>query len=212
MRHGAYKNRFPLSGSFEEKRCKTRPLSEKWSIVRQINSYWYLMARQINGRTTYAPLCHMKFRFFKRQNLIDSGKFNIMYPSPDSVTDISDKLKYFRLMKSLKQRDIADLLGINRTTYVRYEENPETIPIDILLKIAVTIDTDPREIISDEYCELQLNNQGNTLRAIRKSHGMTQCEFARCLGVYDSTVKRWENNRSKIKRETYEKIMQMFSK
>lgn len=168
------------------------------------------MARQINGAVFYSPLCHLKYRFIKFHNLIDYERISLICPSPDSIMNISDKLKYFRHIKSLKQTDVADMIGINRTTYFRYEKSPENIPIIMLIKIASVLEVNPSELLTDEYSKFQLNNQGDALRAIRKSHSMTQHELAKCLGVYDSTIKRWESNKSRINRETYMKIMQLF--
>ena len=45
------------------------------------------------------------------------------------------RLKELRLSRSLYQKDIASFLGIDRTTYVKYENGTSEPPIDTLLRL-----------------------------------------------------------------------------
>lgn len=47
-----------------------------------------------------------------------------------------DRLKDLRVDKDVKQRVIAEYLGICRSTYSNYENGDRGIPTDILIKIA----------------------------------------------------------------------------
>lgn len=46
------------------------------------------------------------------------------------------RLKDLREDKDLRQKDIADMLGITQTVYSRYERGFQTIPIIHLIKLA----------------------------------------------------------------------------
>lgn len=54
------------------------------------------------------------------------------------------RLKEFRKSLKMTQQDFAESLGLERVTYVRYENESRTIPHEVLLKIAerynVTVD------------------------------------------------------------------------
>lgn len=199
-----------LAALQKQKDASHAPFQNNWHVIRRLNDNWYLLARQLNGETIYTPLYHMCIRFFKLHHRTESEKFNILYTSPAEITNTSDKLKHYRHVKSLKQQDIANLLGINRSTYIRYEENPENIPTDMLSKIASVLDIDPKELLTDDYCRFQFDNQGEQLKAIRKKAGMTQIKFADTIGVHSCTIKRWEKNIAKINRETYARIKEIF--
>jgi len=46
------------------------------------------------------------------------------------------RLRDLREDKDLKQKDIADILGIHQTVYSRYERGYQTIPLEHLVKLA----------------------------------------------------------------------------
>jgi transcriptional regulator with XRE-family HTH domain len=49
----------------------------------------------------------------------------------------ADKLRYYRNMKGLLQREIADHAGIDRSTYIKYESRAHGLyDFDVLAKIA----------------------------------------------------------------------------
>lgn len=154
----------------------------------------------------FAPLYVHRFRFLRPHKLTEAEKFNIRYPDPSMITNVADKLRYYRYKKSLRQRDVADYAGINRTTYAEYEKDAEFIPIDNLLRIAECLSVDLRELILDDYSRFLFEGQGQQIRALRKSMSMTQNEFGRLMGVHGGTVKSWEANRVQIQRGTYERL------
>lgn len=46
------------------------------------------------------------------------------------------RLKDLREDHDLRQKDIADMLGIQQTVYSRYERGFQNIPLELLLKLA----------------------------------------------------------------------------
>lgn len=54
-----------------------------------------------------------------------------------------EKLKQLRLKKSLSQQKVADVLGINRTTYVKYETGTSNPNVARLAKLAAFFDVSP---------------------------------------------------------------------
>ncbi len=54
-----------------------------------------------------------------------------------AITETADKLRWLRYQKGLRQRDVADYAGIDRSTYVHYEEyGKDLYPPEHMEKIA----------------------------------------------------------------------------
>ena len=53
---------------------------------------------------------------------MDAEKFNLRFSDASEITEIADKLRWYRYQKGLRQRDAADYAGIDRSTYIHYEE------------------------------------------------------------------------------------------
>ena len=62
-----------------------------------------------------APLFIYTFPLFLPHHLLEAEKFNIRYPVPAKITDMSDKLRYYRYKKGLLQREVADYLFITKS-------------------------------------------------------------------------------------------------
>lgn len=164
------------------------------------------MARRSKGGFVFAPLYVHRFRFLRPHKLTEAEKFNIRYPDPSMITNVADKLRYYRYKKSLRQRDVADYAGINRTTYAEYEKDAEFIPMDNLRKIAECLEIDLRELLMDDYSRFLFEGQGQQIRALRKGLGLTQNEFGKLMGVHGGTVKKWEGEKQIISRTIWKEM------
>ncbi len=58
-----------------------------------------------------------------------------------------DNLKKLRLLRGIRQKDIADMLGVERTTYNRYETGASEPSYQILIKLADIFGTSTDEIL-----------------------------------------------------------------
>lgn len=164
------------------------------------------MVRQTKSGYAFAPLLIQHIRFLQPHALTEAEKFNLLYPDPSQISTVSDKLRYFRYRKALRQRDVADYAGINRTTYAEYEKGIDFIPLDNLKRIADLLEVDIRELLIDDYSRFLYEGQGQQIRALRKRMKLTQNEFGQYMGVHGGTVKKWEADRIQIQRETYERL------
>ena len=147
------------------------------------------MSKYTLGVTKYSPLLLQSFSFSTPHQLLESEKFNIRYTDPSQITEVADKLRWHRYKKSLLQKDVAHKVGIDRSTYVHYEESGrDYYPIEIMKKIAVLYDVDVTELL-DEFNMFLYNGQGEQIRKKRKALNMTQSEYAKMLGVPLGTLK-----------------------
>lgn len=98
-------------------------------------------------------------------------------------------------------------MGVDRTTYSRYEENVlEAYPLDKLAKAAELFKIDVISLL-DDYNLFLYHGQGQQIKRLRKSLNLTQSEFAKYIGVSLGTLKKWEQNRVNIQKKTFEKFL-----
>lgn len=49
----------------------------------------------------------------------------------------AERIKYFRLLRNMKQSEVCEYIGVTRNTYLSYESNDRTsYPKDVLEKLA----------------------------------------------------------------------------
>lgn len=127
-------------------------------------------------------------------------------PAPDVNSQICDRLRYYRRKKGLSQFEAAALIGIDRTTYIRWESQPlKYYPQDKLQKAAEVFGCDISEI-TDRYNRF-LMNAPNNLKDLRRELRFTQRDLAHQIGVSVGTVKEWERGSKRPQRKSYEKLM-----
>ena len=102
--------------------AKEVPFDEKWHVFQRLGRQTYLMIQNISGDIKFSPLFIHTFPLLAPHHLLESEKFNIRLPDPSKITETADKLRWYRYRKALLQREIAELIGIDRGTYIRYEE------------------------------------------------------------------------------------------
>ena len=131
-----------------------------------------------------------------------SGRGKVQFAE---ITETADKLRWLRYQKGLRQRDVADYAGIDRSTYVHYEEyGKDLYPLEHMEKIAQLFEV-PVDTLLDDYNLFLRNGQGNQIKAIRMKLGLTQKQYADKLGVSLGNLKHWEQNRKQIFKSTWEK-------
>ena len=119
---------------------------------------------------------------------------------------VADKLRYYRHKKGLLQREVADCVGIERTTYSAYEaELRDFYPLDVLAHIAKLFEIDVADLL-DDYNAFLYYGQAPQIKALRKEMQLTQATFAAHFGVTLPNVKRWEQGKTRITKKKWELI------
>ena len=148
-------------------------------------------------------------RLLKPRNNNEGEKFNLLYTNPAKIDTVSDKLKYYRYQKSLLQKDVAKAIGMDRGTYSGYEENVrDYYPPDMMYKISVLFEVDVYKLL-DDYNRFLYDGQGQQIKAIRKQLKITQQDLAKMMHVDLAKVKRWEQNKVRMFKYTWEKLLQV---
>ena len=71
-------------------------------------------------------------------------------------------------------------------------------------KLAVIYDIPVAELL-DDYNLFLYRNQGEQIRAMRPTLGLSQSAYAKMLGVPLGTLKNWEQNRVRVFKSTWKK-------
>ena len=165
----------------------------------------YVLAANVAGTLKVAPLQILQFPVVLPHKFQDAEKFNLQFSDFSEITETADKLRWYRYQKGLRQRDAADYAGIDRSTYIHYEEaGRDFYPKEHMEKLAELFEV-PLEDLLDDYNLFLLRGQGNQIKAIRMKLGLTQKQYADKLGVSLGNLKHWEQNRKQIFKSTWEK-------
>ncbi|MDY3955117.1 MAG: helix-turn-helix domain-containing protein [Anaerovoracaceae bacterium] len=179
---------------------------EKWHPLCHICDGWYAMLSNLSGKIRLAPLEILRFPLLAPRKLLDAQKFNIRYTDPSQITEIADKLRWYRYQHALMQKEVAEQIGIDRNTYIHYEEyGRDYYPIEHMEKLAGLYGV-PVEDLLDEYNLFLYKGQGEQIQKIRQGLGLTQKQYAERLGVPLDHLKKWEQNHVRIYKSTWRSI------
>lgn len=147
------------------------------------------MARKSLGGGAYAPLYVHVFPLVQPHFTAGAEKFQLEYDGPPQMTSTADKLCWYRYQKAMLQREVADRIGMDRSTYAAYEdEKRNRYSIEKSEQLARLYDIALEELL-DEYHGFLFRGQGHQIRSLRRSLSMTQSQFAAQLGVPVGTLR-----------------------
>ena len=163
------------------------------------------MVRHLTQVVEFAILIIRSFPLLQSHFQVEAEKLNLQYPDPSEIKNTADKLRWYRHRKSLLQKDVADYAGIDRSTYIHYEDaSRDYYPVDKLEKIAQLLEVDIVDLM-DDYNLFLYRGQGKQIQAKREALGMTVVQYAKYLGVPVTKLRRWESNQVQIFKSTWEK-------
>lgn len=125
-----------------------------------------------------------------------------------SLETVADKLRYARLSAGIHQDTLADEIGIDRITLLRYENGyitEENMEIEWLIKIAEICGMD-KYFCCSPYHIFIINDASKQIKQYRKALGLTQKKFAALVGVSVTTAKRWEYKKNKPPKSVWELV------
>jgi len=185
---------------------RNAPLTTRWRLFSRTSMNTYIMSKHSNGVTVYAPLHIFGFQLLMPHSLLEADKFNNRFSCDNLPTNTADKLRYFRYKKALLQREVADFAGIDRCTYNSYENRiRDIIPLGKLSLVASILEVEIIDLL-DDYNLFIYNGQGGQVKRLRTTIGLTQKEFGEKIKVNASTVKKWENERVRISKNSWKRI------
>lgn len=160
----------------------------------------YILHRIKNGKVEYSPLFCIKLKV----NNYKHYSFNAFNEIDD--TTFGGAVKRQRIEKHMTIKQLANAVGISVDTLMRIEQNKYNLHnADKLKKLCDILDLDTRKICSP-YQLFLLNNQGEQILTLRKSHNLSQKQLSKLLGVKRQAISRYENNINPIPYELWIKF------
>lgn len=107
-------------------------------------------------------------------------------------------LKNSREERDLKETDIAQILGLDRTTICKYESGADKMPLERLIEYANKLEFSLDYLfgLQDENnfkpIKIDKDEIANNLKTLRKMNKVTQVEITNKLGQYQSTYSHYE--------------------
>lgn len=92
-----------------------------WKITEQTAENMYIMSHTENGKTKHSPLFVLSFRLMAPRKLLETQLLNKKYHSYEDIDNIPDRLRFCRHKLGLMQKEVAQIIGIPRITYINLE-------------------------------------------------------------------------------------------
>lgn len=152
-----------------------------------------------------APLYIHSFRPLLAHTYTETER--MVLTDPDTLTTTADKLRYCRHVRGLEQQEVAAYVTLHRGTYAGYETSGarDYYPLDKLSSLAELFEV-PLDYLLDDYNRFLYEGQGQRVRVLRESMGLSRREFADQFGVWTTTVRDWETEAVRMTRQTWEKL------
>lgn len=165
----------------------------------------YIMSHTENGETKYSPLFVLSFRLMAPRKLLEAQLFNKQYHSYEDIDNIPDRLRFCRHKLGLMQKEVAQIVGIARSTYINLETgNHNGFDKTVADKLSKLYNIPVYDLL-DDYNRFIAVGQGKLIREHRESLNLGKRPFARLVGVDANMIRLWESERKQISLKSWEK-------
>ena len=119
-------------------------------------------------------LMHLRFTFESLNTLNSPGEY----------------VRYYRQLRGLTTRQLAEKLNIVPATVLAYEQERFPIPYEISIAAAETLHIS-EELLFDDFCIFISAPYTEILHTVRKRYGLNQVDFAQKAGISPSIYAKW---------------------
>lgn len=124
-------------------------------------------------------------------------------PTPAAV------FRYYRQLKGLTTRQLAESVGVVPVTLLMYEHEKFPIPYRTAVVFADILKID-KNLLFDEFARFVDYPYSNRLRKVRRVYELNQTDFAEKANIYYSIYAKWETAARQSSRKMYEKIVDAY--
>lgn len=158
-----------------------------------------------DGKCRHALLYIHTFRLIAPRKLLEAQLFNKQYHSYEDIDNIPDRLRFCRHRLGLMQKEVAQIAGISRSTYINLETgNLNGFNKSAADKLAQLFQIPVYDLL-DDYNRFLCDGQACRIRAYRESMGMGKKTFARKMGIPIRCLQAWENGVKTVSLKSWEK-------
>jgi transcriptional regulator with XRE-family HTH domain len=144
-------------------------------------------------RTVVLPFCHIALKAPKPPSL----------PYPRELNTLGNHLRKRRLDLKLTQKDVAEKLGVDKTTVQFWENNRVKPSLRLIPKIIEFLGYDPYETIPMSL--------GEEIITFRRRHGFSQKKLAHLLGIDLTTICSWERGKNQPSKRLLDRLNSLFT-
>ena len=119
-----------------------------------------------------------------------------------------NRLKELRIKKGVYQKDVAQFLGVDRTTYVKYE-NGDSEPSNEILKLLSKYFNVSIDYILDNSSKSEISF-GSRLKELRISKNLTQEDLAKKINLSKANISKYEADLVEPSLETLSLLAKLF--
>ena len=138
-------------------------------------------------------LMHLRFTFESLNTLNSPGEY----------------MRYYRQLRGLTTRQLAEKLNIVPATVLGYEQRRFPIPYDIAVLLAKELQI-PESLLFDDFCIFISAPYTEILHTVRKRHGLNQGDFAESAGISPSIYMKWESGSRRPSRKMYQQLKTIY--
>ena len=158
-----------------------------------------------SGEFKHRPLYIHTFRLMAPRKLLEAQLFNKQYHSYEDIDNIPDRLRFCRHRMGLMQKEVAQIAGISRSTYINLETgNHNAFDKAVVDKLSALYEIPVCDLL-DDYNRFLAGGQGKLIRQHRESLEMGKRTYGRMLGVSHNLIRAWEEERKQVSLKSFEK-------
>ena len=138
-------------------------------------------------------LMHLRFTFESLNTLNSPGEY----------------MRYYRQLRGLTTRQLAEKLNIVPATVLGYEQRRFPIPYDIAVLLAKELQIS-ESLLFDDFCVFISAPYTELLHKVRKRYGLNQVDFAENAGISPSIYMKWESGSRRPSRKMYQQLKTIY--
>ena len=118
-------------------------------------------------------------------------------------------MRYYRQLRGLTTRQLAEKLSIVPATVLGYEQGRFPIPYDIAVLLAEELQISD-SLLFDHFCVFIGAPYTEILHTVRKSYGLSQINFAENAGISPSIYAKWDSGSRRPSRKMYQQLKAIY--
>lgn len=118
-------------------------------------------------------------------------------------------MRYYRQLRGLTTRQLAEKLNIVQATVLGYEQGRFPIPYETAVLLAEELQIS-ESLLFDDFCVFISAPYTELLHTVRKRYGLNQVDFAENAGISPSIYAKWESGSRRPSRKMYQLLKAIY--
>ena len=154
------------------------------------------------------PIYIMAIRPKKAKKLSTAIALNGQRQRYEDLRTVPERLRYCRQQKELLQREVAEKNGVTKAVYADLEQNKTDVYDPAVMDKLATLYQVPVSDLTDGYNRFLQSGQGQVIRNLRASLGLSYEQLAERLHTSVRNIRVWESEKKCVSKEMWEKCFQ----